>query len=95
MSNNIYHIDKTRVHASFDRTTSNYDATTILQAEVRNRMLERLDLVRIAPQRILDTDCDTEHTTATLSGHFKKSEVLALDIALGVGRFPEIVAKFG
>jgi malonyl-CoA O-methyltransferase len=84
MSNDVYHIDKARVRASFDRAASSYDAAAVLQAEVRNRMLERLDLVRIAPQRILDAGCGTGHATAALSGRFRKSEVLALDIALGM-----------
>ena len=44
MSDDLYHMDKARVRASFDRAASSYDAAAVLQAEVRSRMLERLDL---------------------------------------------------
>lgn len=84
MSDDLYHMDKARVRASFDRAASSYDAAAVLQAEVRSRMLERLDLVKIAPKRILDAGCGTGHATATLAARYPSSELVALDIALGM-----------
>jgi len=82
----VYKIDKARVRASFDRAASTYDAAAVLQAEVRQRMLDRLDLVRISPELILDAGCGTGHASQALGRRFKQSRVIALDIALGMLR---------
>jgi malonyl-CoA O-methyltransferase len=80
----VYRIDKARVRASFDRAANTYDASAVLQAEVRKRMLERLNLVKITPERILDAGCGTGHASRALGKRFPQSHVLALDIALGM-----------
>lgn len=80
----VYKIDKARVRASFDRAASTYDAAAVLQAEVRARMLDRLDLVRISPQLILDAGCGTGHASVALGRRFKHARVISLDIALGM-----------
>ena len=48
-----YHIDKTRVRASFSRAAESYDAAAVLQKLVREEMLSRLDLVKISPAGML------------------------------------------
>jgi malonyl-CoA O-methyltransferase len=82
--NDIYRIDKARVRASFDRAAVSYDAAAVLQKEVRTRMLERLDLVKLSPGRILDAGCGTGHATVALAKQFPDSRVISLDIALGM-----------
>jgi malonyl-CoA O-methyltransferase len=82
----VYKIDKARVRASFDRAASTYDTAAVLQAEVRQRMLERLDLVRISPNLILDAGCGTGHASIALGKRFKQARVISLDIALGMLR---------
>ena len=41
-----------------------YDAAAVLQREIGDRMLERLDYVRLQPQTILDLGCGTGHAIA-------------------------------
>lgn len=84
--NDIYRIDKVRMRASFDRAAESYDAAAVLQKEVRTRMLQRLDLVRITPEVILDAGCGTGHASYALSDRFPQSRVISLDIALGMLR---------
>lgn len=79
-----YAIDKTRVRASFDRAARSYDAAAILQAEVRKRMLERLEYIKIAPRDILDAGAGTGHAARMLVERYQGSKVVALDIALGM-----------
>ncbi|MFA6179686.1 MAG: malonyl-ACP O-methyltransferase BioC [Candidatus Methylopumilus sp.] len=79
-----YWIDKARVRASFDRASTSYDAAAVLQAEVRERMFSRLDLVRIVPQAILDAGCGTGHGSATLAARYPASRVVSLDLAMGM-----------
>ena len=80
----IYFIDKTRVRASFDRAAVNYDASAILQKQVCEEMLSRLDLVKIKPQAILDLGCGTGHGSFSLQKRFSGAQIISLDIALGM-----------
>jgi malonyl-CoA O-methyltransferase len=81
-----YHLDKARVRASFDRAAPTYDAAAVLQAEVRTRMFSRLDLLKLAPQAILDAGCGTGHASIALARKFNKSRIISLDIAMGMLR---------
>lgn len=81
-----YTIDKARVRASFDRAASSYDAAAVLQKEVRSRMLERLNYTNIVPVRILDAGTGTGHGARALAERYPGSQVVALDIALGMLR---------
>lgn len=79
-----YRIDKQQVRAAFERAAPDYDAVAVLQREVGNRVLERLQLIRIQPERILDIGAGTGHYTAALSNLYTKAHVVALDIAEGM-----------
>ncbi len=79
-----YRIDKARVRASFSRAANTYDAAAVLQKQVREEMLSRLDLVKIAPQAILDAGCGTGLGSFSLQKRFKKSQVISLDIAFNM-----------
>lgn len=77
-----YHIDKARARASFGRAADTYDAAAILQKQVREEMLSRLDLVKLNPQIILDAGCGTGLASHALQKRFVKSQVISLDFAL-------------
>jgi malonyl-CoA O-methyltransferase len=80
----VYHLDKARVRASFDRAAPTYDAVAVLQAEVRVRMFSRLELLKIAPEAILDAGCGTDQASIVLAKKFSKSQIISLDIAMGM-----------
>ena len=82
MTDDIYHIDKARARASFGRAANTYDAAAILQKQVREEMLSRLDLVKLTPQVILDAGCGTGAASHALQQRFAKSQVVSLDFAL-------------
>lgn len=86
MTTNAYLIDKARVRASFDHAAARYDTIAVLQREVRERMLARLDYLKIAPRNILDAGCGTGHATRALALRYRGSRVVALDIAMGMLR---------
>ena len=50
-------VDARQVRRNFSRAAAGYDAAAFLAREVDRRMLDRLDYVRIAPERILDLGC--------------------------------------
>jgi malonyl-CoA O-methyltransferase len=78
----LYRIDKARVKASFNRAADTYDAAAVLQKEVRQRMFERLDLIRIAPEVILDAGSGTGQASRLLQKRYPQSRVVQLDIAM-------------
>ncbi|MDP8566655.1 malonyl-ACP O-methyltransferase BioC [Methylophilus aquaticus] len=79
-----YWIDKARVRQSFHRASKSYDAAAILQRQVREEMLARLEVVKLQPDRILDAGCGTGHGLQALLQKFKGAHGVALDIAEGM-----------
>lgn len=76
-----YHIDKARARASFGRAAETYDAAAILQKQVRDEMLSRLDLVKLNPRVILDAGCGTGLASHALQKKYEQSQVVSLDFA--------------
>jgi len=75
-------IDKLRARRSFERSADHYDEVAVLQREVADRMLERLDVVRLQPRTILDVGAGTGISTDGLLRRYPKARVIALDFAL-------------
>jgi malonyl-CoA O-methyltransferase len=81
---NEFLIDKREVARAFSRAARGYDATAVLQREVCGRMLERLDYIRMRPERILDAGCGTGWGARQLTQRYPATQVVALDIAPGM-----------
>jgi malonyl-CoA O-methyltransferase len=79
-----YLIDKARVRASFNRAANSYDAAAVLQKRVREEMLDRLGLIKIAPNTLLDAGCGTGAGSFALQKKFKNAQVFSLDIAFNM-----------
>lgn len=77
-------IDKAQVRRSFDRAATAYDAVAVLQREIADRLLERLDYVRLEPQRVLDLGAGTGHAIGGLQRRYRKAQVIAVDFAHGM-----------
>ena len=76
-----YQIDKQQARRAFERAAATYDEAAVLQDEVGMRLLERLDLVRLQPDSILDLGAGTGKMTAGLMKRYRKARVVAVDIA--------------
>jgi len=73
--------DKSLARRAFERAAGTYDAAAALQNEVGNRLVERLDLIRMQPRRILDLGAGTGVFARVLGKRYRKALVIALDIA--------------
>lgn len=80
------HLDPRAVRRSFDAASQAYDAAAVLQKEVRNRLLERLELTTLEPEVVLDLGAGTGQASRALKQRFPKAQVLALDLATGMLR---------
>ncbi len=75
-------IDKRQARRTFSRAAAGYDAAAVLQHEIADRMIERLDYVRLQPRSILDVGCGTGRAAEALLRRYPGAEVVALDFAL-------------
>lgn len=79
-------VDARQVRRNFARAAATYDAVAVLQREVGSRMLERLDYVKIAPQRVLDLGCGTGASLGALSERYPQAQVLGADVSAAMLR---------
>ncbi len=77
-------VDKQGVRRAFGRAAPDYDRAAVLQNEVRSRMVERLDYVRLDPGTILDIGCGTGAGALALRKRFPRARVVAADLAEGM-----------
>jgi malonyl-CoA O-methyltransferase len=74
-------LDFAEVRRAFDHAAASYDAHAVLQREVCDRLLERLDFMTLQPGRVLDVGTGTGYGLAHLRARYAEAELCALDIA--------------
>jgi len=74
-------IDKRKARRSFDQASGSYDQVAQLQVEMGDRMLDRLNYIRVEPKTILDMGSGTGVLADRLSREYRKSKVIAADFA--------------
>lgn len=82
-----FELDRNRLRRAFERAAASYDEAAFLHREVGNRLLERLDLIKLKPEVILDVGCATGNITAGLMKKYRKARVIGLE------RSPTMLAK--
>ncbi|HLZ98889.1 MAG TPA: malonyl-ACP O-methyltransferase BioC [Steroidobacteraceae bacterium] len=79
-----YSVDKRWSRRSFDRASATYDTAAVLQTEVRNVLLQRLDLTDLSPVVVVDAGAGTGHAAHALKRRYPNAHVLAVDSSLGM-----------
>lgn len=74
--------DLQRIRRHFDRAAPRYAEAAVLHAEVERRVLERLDWIKIRPERILDAGCGPGRGVRLLQERYPKAHCIALDLSL-------------
>lgn len=82
--NEAYRLERAAVRRAFDDASGSYDASAVLQQEVGDRMMERLDLVSIRPDTVLDAGCGTGRTAQALLRRYRGCRVVGLDLSEGM-----------
>ncbi len=77
-------INKQLVREDFSNAAHSYDAAAIIQHEVCDRTLQRVEMLKLRPESILDIGTGTGRSLRGLSKLFPSSINVACDIALGM-----------
>jgi len=79
-----YSVDKRWLRRSFDRASTTYDAAAVLQTEVRDLLLQRLELTDLSPTLVVDAGAGTGHAGRALKRRYPRAQVLAVDSSFGM-----------
>lgn len=81
-----FRLDRARLRESFDRASASYDSASALQGQVAAELLERLSSFEFSPATVLDLGAGTGRATRELKRRYRRSLVIALDLAPGMLR---------
>ena len=81
---NKFALDKRSLRVAFERAAETYDAAAVLQNEVCERMLGRLEYIKHKPVSILDAGSGTGNALAGLRKRYSSAHIFAFDLALGM-----------
>ncbi len=84
--------DKQRMRAAFEQSAEHYDAVALLQREVADRLLERLEILKMTPATVLDLGSGTGYCSEKIAAHYPRARITSLDLATSMvaksrGRF--------
>lgn len=75
-------INKQRLRDDFSRAAGSYDAAAVVQHAICDRVLERLEELKLQPRLVLDIGVGTGRSLKGLQSRFPDSAIIACDIAL-------------
>jgi malonyl-CoA O-methyltransferase len=77
--------EKRAARRAFDRA-ADFDSACFIHDAARERLLERLELVNLAPRTVVDLGCATGRGAAALAARYVGARVLAVDASTGMLR---------
>jgi malonyl-CoA O-methyltransferase len=72
---------KLAIRRSFEHAAARYDDSAFLQQEIARRLDERLEVMKLAPMRLLDAGCGTGFALPLLNRRYPKAAQFGLDLA--------------
>jgi len=72
------------VRTAFNAAAATFDSSATVHAEIRTRLLERLDVVRLTPAVVVDLGAGTGHSSRALKDRYRQAQVIAVDISDGM-----------
>jgi malonyl-CoA O-methyltransferase len=84
------------VRAQFDARAPRFVAHDVVVREVGSRLTDRLQYIRLAPQRIVDIGCGAAGAAAQLAARFASAQTFGIDVSEGMlrqrrGRWRELL----
>lgn len=79
--NKTFQLDNKLVKKNFACAAKDYDQHAILQSETGNHLLQRLELIKLHPQIIVNLGSTTGHFSTLLKKKFPQTEIISIEIA--------------
>lgn len=80
-SRNDYYLKPDKIKQAFNAAAENYDAFSVLQQTITDRLIESFEYINIKPVSILDLGSGTGYGSGRLNRRFNKAQVYQLDIS--------------
>lgn len=80
----IFELDRRMLRRAFERAAASYDRAAVAQREIGQRLLERLDQIKLDPALVLDVGCATGAITARLFKKYRRARIVGLERAAGM-----------
>lgn len=81
MSNDSCRIDKRLVRMAFDQAAPHYEKLAVMQREVGERLLERLEFIKAQPATVLDIGSGTGQIARAVVKRYRSAQVTAVDLS--------------
>lgn len=82
--NNPYALHPSDVARVFDSAAGTYAEAGVVARVARDQLLERLDVVTLVPQVVLDAGCGDGQALAGLRARYPSAQMLAVDLSAGM-----------
>ncbi|MEE9303909.1 MAG: malonyl-ACP O-methyltransferase BioC, partial [Thiotrichaceae bacterium] len=79
-----FQLDRKKRRHGFEKAAETYDVVAVLQQEIGDRLLQRLDYIKQKPARVLDLGSGTGYISKDLLQRYSKTRVIAVDIAINM-----------
>src|SRR5258708_17825161 len=87
-------VDAVAARRRFSRAAQSYAKAARLETEAGTRMLERLDYVKIAPQRIVDAGSGPGRDARALAARYRGAQIVLVDFALPMLPRPGLLGRW-
>lgn len=81
-----FSIDKIAFQKALESAAPTYDDRCLLSNAIADRLLERLDFIRLNPSWVLDVGARTGYSIRELEKRYKKASVIGMDLSLSILR---------
>jgi malonyl-CoA O-methyltransferase len=78
--------DRAALRRGFDHAADGFAGADVLQREVATRMLERFEVIKLDPRRIVDLGCGPGRARQDLGARFPAASLTGVDISLRMAR---------
>jgi malonyl-CoA O-methyltransferase len=77
----IIPFELTDIIRAFNRAASSYSTANMIPLEIGQRLLERLQIMRIQPELVVDLGCADGYLSKQLAQRYRNAKILCVDIA--------------
>ena len=74
-------IDRTHMIRAFNKAAAHYETGALIEQAIGNRLLARLDYIKITPHTIVDLGCGTGHYLGKLAAYYPQAQLIGIDLA--------------